>query len=111
MQGQSFVPNPLGEEGVKWWREAEGFCQTHSLGVGKKHSLLAEYYPYSGLPLPCDQGQKEDKIHISVRKEAKEALPIPLSYEKESPTRLSLGHPLELCCGLGPKPQSGKGQS
>lgn len=78
---------------------------TLSLGVGKK------YHPYSGLPLPFDQGQKEDKIHISVRKEAKEALPTPRDYEEESPTRLSLGHPLELCCGLGPKPQSGKGQS
>lgn len=54
MQAESFIPNPLGKNRLEGGERQRVLPVALSLKVAKKHSLLAEYYLYSGLSLPLD---------------------------------------------------------
>lgn len=90
MQAQSFVPNPFGKRELEGGERQKGSACGTFFRSGEEAFLLAYYYPYSELSLPFDVCQKEGKIHVRFRrKDATEALPMPLDYEEESPTWLS----------------------
>lgn len=84
------VPNPFGKRELKGGGRQKGSASGTFFKSGEEAFLLAYYYPYSELSLPFDVCQKEGKIHVRFRrKDATEALPMPLDYEEESPTWLS----------------------